>query len=195
MLGRNQVESILIGTAARASVPSPRSAIFDSGRFWHVAASRALIATSISAIIEPARRSETFTAALLQDMALPVLVDEVDGYELLLKRWYDGDVTNLAEAEEALYGWDHASVAARMATSWEFPQPLMEAIAQHHEHDDDASMLGVRLVASWHEIDLDQSKVVLLEHASKVPALANHDCEHLVEEALSRVGEVAALFT
>ena len=102
MLGRNQVESILISSATRASVPTPRSPVFDTARFWKTAASRAMVATSISAIIAPTRRSETFTAALLQDMALPILVDHIDGYDLLLKQWYDGDVTDLAAAEQEL---------------------------------------------------------------------------------------------
>jgi len=113
MLGRNQVESILIGSAARASVPTPRSPIFNTARFWRTAASRAIVATSISAIVEPTRRSETFTAALLQDMAMPVLVDHIDGYDLLLKQWHGGEIADLAIAEQDQFGWDHASVSGR----------------------------------------------------------------------------------
>ena len=194
MLGRNQVESILISTAAHASVPVPRSPIFDSSRFWKAAACRAVIATSISSAVEPARRSETFTAALLQDMALPVLVDRVDGYDVILKSWYDGAIVDLAAEEESTYGWDHASVAAAMGARWDFPPSLLDAIAQHHDPDDEAEMIGVRLVADWHEVDPESGRERLTEQASQIPALATIDLDSLIDEALERVGEVAALF-
>ncbi len=197
MLGRNQVESILITSAARASVPRPLSPVFDSPRFWTAAASRAVVATSISAVVDPSRRSETFTAALLQDMALPILVDHIDGYDLLLKQWYDGDVIDLAAAEHAEFGWDHASVATRMGTMWDFPETLLEAIAGHHDTDESTGtdLIGVRAVSGWHEVDEVLSRSVILEMTCAIPQLKGHDCEALVDDALDRVGEVAALFS
>jgi len=194
MLGRNQVESILISSATRASVPTPLSPIFDTARFWKTAASRAMVATSISAVVAPTRRSETFTAALLQDMALPILVDHIDGYDLLLKQWYDGDVTDLATAEQDEFGWDHAAVGAKMGAMWEFPEALLDAIALHHAGDD-TEIVGVRLVAAWHEVNQEIGRSVLLAQATEIPQLQNLDCEALIDEALERVGEVAALFT
>lgn len=194
ILGRNQVESVLISTAATASIPNPHSPVFDCSRFWKSAASRAVVATGISAVIEPTRRSETFTAALLQDMALPVLVDHIEGYDLLLKRWYDGEVIDLAAAEEETFGWDHASVAAKIGKMWEFPETLLNAIAMHHEVDDTTDMVGVRLVAGWHETDETRGRTLLLEQAARSPQLQEIDIEAIMDEALERVGEVAALF-
>ncbi len=193
MLGRNQVESILISSAARASVPAPRSPIFDTARFWRTAASRAIVATSIAAIVEPPRRSETFTAALLQDMAMPVLVDHIDGYDLLLKQWHGGEIPDLAIAEQDQFGWDHASVGAKMGEMWEFPEALIDAIALHHG-ESDAEIVGVRLVAAWHEVDQEIGRTVLIEQAASIPQLRDHDCDALVDEALERVDEVASLF-
>ena len=195
LLGRNQVESLLICTAARSSVPKSKSAIFNPPRFWRAAASRAVIATRISAVVEPTRKSETFTAALLQDMALPVLVDNVDGYEMLLARWYDGAVSDLARAETETFGWDHASVSARMGSHWQFPEPLLEAIGGHHDEGVPDVMLGVRLVSSWCEIDEEANRTAFLGRATKMPQLEDVDCEALLDDAMERVGDVAALFS
>ena len=195
LLGRNQVESVLISAAAKASIPDARSPVFDTQRFWQTAAGRAVVATGISAVVEPTRQSETFTAALLQDMALPVLVDHVDGYDLLLKQWYDGDIADLAEAETERFGWNHALVGAHMGTMWEFPQHLLEAIASHHDHDLATDMVGVRLVSAWHEIDDEVGPASLIRQASSVPQLQQIDCEALITDSMQRVGEVAALFS
>lgn len=197
ILGRNQVESILISTAVRASVPKPRSPILDAARFWRAAASRAVVASGISAVIDHKRRSEAFTGAFLQDMAIPVLVDNVDGYDVLLKRWYDGDVdvADLAEAENEEFGWDHALVGSRMGAKWQFPDSLLNAVAHHHDHDDPDGMVGVQIVSGWHEIDEEASRNMVLERATLAPELQEVDVEMVVDEALDRVGEVSALFS
>lgn len=193
MLGRNQVESILIGAAARASITPPRSPVFDSARFWRAAASRAVVAAAVSAAAEPDRRSEAFTAALLQDMALPVLVDHVPGYAALLSRHHDGEVLDLAGAEADAFGWDHAAVAARMGARWGLPVSLLDAIAHHHEAGPPDEMVGVWVVAGWHEADEQLGRDAVVAAARAVPRLADRDCEELVDDALQRVGELAAV--
>ena len=194
MLGRNQIESILISSAARDSIPEPKADVFDSARFWRAAACRAVIATSIGAIVEPRHRSETFTAGLLQDMALPVLVDHVDGYAEVLHRWYAGDIGDLAAAEYDQFGWDHADIAAQMCRRWEFPPSLANPISLHHSGDQEHGLVGVHLVSGWHELDDDANRLMVLERIAHRQDLAHVDREELVDEALSRVGEVSALF-
>jgi len=78
-----------------------------------------------------------------------------------------------------------------MGEMWEFPEALIDAIALHHG---DGDIVGVRLVAAWHEVDQEIGRTVLIEQAASVPQLQDHDCEALVDEALERVDEVAALF-
>lgn len=195
LLGRNQIESILISTAVSASLPDVRSPLFESSRFWRTAAERAVVAAAISGRIQPASRSEAFTAALLQDMALPVLLDEVDGYEALLKRWYDGEIPDLARAEADTFGFDHAAVAGHMGAKWGFPQTMLESLTEHHDGLDTDVMIWARLVACWNEIDGEGSRQTLLENAANLPQLAGIDAAELVDEALEDVSDVAGLFT
>lgn len=195
ILGRNQVESVLISAAATASIPRPKSPVFDIGRFWRAAACRAVVASQVCGLIDPPRRSEAFTAALLKDMALPILVDHVDGYDRVLKQWYDCDITDLAEAEIEVFGWDHASVAAKMATIWEFPETLLNAITFHHDLEEPPDIVAVRLVAGWHEVDEAIGRAFLVEQAAVYPELDGFDLEAVVDRALDGGGDVTALFS
>ncbi len=194
LLGRNQIESILISAAVRNALPEVRSPVFDSRRFWQAAAQRAVVATAISAELDPARRSEAFTAALLQDMALPVLVDNVEGYDRLLTRWYEGEVTDLARAEHDTFGWSHAAMAGVMAHQWNFPDPLLDSLTEHHDGLHTDTVLWVRLVADWHEVDTDGSRDHLIEAAATVPQLSGLDTGALIDGALEDVDEVSRLF-
>lgn len=195
ILGRNQVEAALISTAARACIPDPKSPIFDTERFWRSAASRAVVATSVSAILEPTKRSETFTGALLLDMALPILVDHLEGYEQVLMRWYEGEVTDLAQAEHEVFGWDHAAVAAKIGTLWGFPESLLSAIAFHHDEGGHGHNLGIQFVAGWHETDPAIGRKALIRQAAEVPELRRLDVDAVVSDAMEQVGEVAGLFS
>lgn len=195
LLGRNQVESMLISAGVRAALPSVASPVFDTTRFWRAAAQRAVVATAVSARLQPSQRSETFTAALLQDMALPVLVDHVEGYDRLLQRWYEGEIPDLAKAEADTFGWDHAAVAGRMAQAWAFPDALLEALTDHHDGFDTDVMVWLRLVAGWHETNPELSREELLRNASQIPQLASLDCEALLDDALEGVDEVASLLS
>ncbi|MEL7158299.1 MAG: HDOD domain-containing protein [Actinomycetota bacterium] len=194
LLGRNQIESILISAAVRTSLPEVRSPVFESKRFWRGAAERAVVAAAVSSRIQPASRSEAFSAALLQDMALPVLLDEVDGYEDLLKRWYEGEIPDLAQAEVDTFGFEHGAVAGLMGARWGFPPTLLAALTEHHDGLDTDVMIWARLVASWNEADGVASRERLLADAATLPQLAGIDAEEIVDEALADVGDVASMF-
>ncbi|MEM9133521.1 MAG: HDOD domain-containing protein [Actinomycetota bacterium] len=194
LLGRNQIESLLIGSAVSASLPEVRSPVFDSARFWRTAAERAVVAAAISGRIQPANRSEAFTTALLQDMALPVLLDQVPGYEDLIRRWHNGEIPDLAQAETETFGFDHAALAGHMGARWGFPEPMLASLTEHHDGLNTDTMIWARLVACWTEGDDEGSVQQLLDDAATVPQLAGVDAPELVEAALDDVGAVAALF-
>ena len=69
MLGRNEVESMLLSVAVHRSLPRDHAVGYEPDRFWAAAARRASVAVTFAEVVDPARRSEHFTAALLQDMA------------------------------------------------------------------------------------------------------------------------------
>ena len=190
MLGRNQVESILIGHTVSTSL-SARAAQVDASRFWGTAATRAVVASQVALRVDPARRSEHFTAALLQDMALLVLAEQVGGYGDLLRDWYDGAVTDLAAAEDERFGWDHAEIAAGMCREWSFPDRLVDAIGTHHDPVDLPS--PSQLVGEWHEVDLDRGPAFFAARAAEVAELTD-EVDAILAAADEQAAETASIF-
>ena len=190
MLGRNQVESILIGQAVSSSLAATAPPI-EASRFGAAAATRAVVASQIALRVDPARRSEHFTAGLLQDMAILVLAEQVPGYDDILLGWYEGTVPELVIAEQDRFGWDHAEIAAGMCREWSFPERLADAIGSHH---DDADVLSPsQLVAEWHEVDADRGPAAFAVRAIGVDELAPH-LDAILEAVDEQVAEVTAIF-
>jgi len=147
LLGRNQIESLLISKAVGRALTDPGTEAFDNRRFWLASAQRASIASSLAEIIEPSRRSETFTAALLQDMAMPVMCERLSGYDQLHAEWVGGDIVAIDEVEEDRFGRSHEDLGAWMCTQWALPKQLADLIDDHH--DDGSEVSSAHLVAGW----------------------------------------------
>lgn len=197
MLGRRRVEQLVLALAVGDALPARRTRGFESTRFWTAAARRGAIAQSLAGLLCPADAPSTFTAALLQDMAVPLLAHAGPAeYDELLSDWQHGGNYGLVEMERAEFGWDHADVGAFIGEKWRFPDVLVGSISDHHAEasrpPDAASM--ARLVASIREADDHHGHDELVEtvHANfGVPA-------DLVAEAITtgndRAGELAAMF-
>lgn len=147
MIGVSHLESHLITMGVKRALPTA-GAGHDPRQFWTAAARRAAIASTFAERLVPSKRSETFTAALLQDMAMPVLADAREDYGRVLNEWRNGDV-DLVALENATFGSDHATVASQMCDAWDFPDPLRDAIATHHDElaADDRPAPFVQLVS------------------------------------------------
>jgi HD-like signal output (HDOD) protein len=74
---------------------------------------------------------EPFAAALLQDMAIPLLAKEVpDAYIRLLEARQEGRV-RLSELEKNAFGWTHAEAAGIIARHWNLPEAFAVLIENH----------------------------------------------------------------
>lgn len=197
LLGRNQVESILISKAVRGALPAPTSSAFDRHRFWSAAAGRAAVASGLAAIIDRAHQAESFTAALLQDMAIPMLLERSPGYDELLMSWHDGTTQDLETAEQAAFGFSHSQIGGWMAEQWNFPPTLCAAISDHHDdgQPDQSALPASQLVSSWREVDEDGSAwagivAASAEAINRSPA----DTASLLDRLRKESDEVARLF-
>ncbi len=71
ILGRSRLESMLLTYAVATTVPSTLGCM-DISRFWLASARRACLAKHIAMHLHAATQAESFTAALLQDLAIPL---------------------------------------------------------------------------------------------------------------------------
>lgn len=137
MLGRNQLEALLISVGTGSVIPHPTCAHYEHRRFWVTAAKRATLASMLAGRVDPTRRSENFTAALLQDMAIPVLAMTAAPYGDILDSWHNTN-EDLTDLEASSFGWHHGDVAAWMSSTWGFPNEFVQFMSGHHEGSEPA---------------------------------------------------------
>lgn len=196
LMGRGELESILISMAVHEVMPTESIPGFDAQRFWGAAARRAALARGLADLIDPSSRSQSFTAALLQDMAIPILARQrADDYGPVLEHWY-GNGTDLATLERQNFDWDHATVAMWMCDDWGFPERISEAIGAHHGTNDDLVALpAVSLVAVLREQGETTGVEQLVEDAYENYGLSSDEVIELVGTSFAAAEDIASMFT
>ena len=133
MLGISNLESLVLAMAVKGALPSAPCPGFDPKRFWLTAARRAATSQALARLLHPATSSACFTAALLQDMAVPLLAaTRPQAYGPVLEGWYSGE-GELADLEQKALGFHHAEVGMWLCTEWSLPHTLCLAVGGHHE--------------------------------------------------------------
>lgn len=133
LLGRNDLEALLLAAAVGQALPKKKVLGYDPVQFWTAAARRAAVARALAFEVAPASKGECFSAALLGDMAIPLILS-VKGteYSPILESWRQ-DGHELADLEHQAFGWTHAFAAGCMSEHWKFPEQLVAAIGAHHD--------------------------------------------------------------
>ncbi len=190
MLGRNQLEALLISSGVAEALPPRPTAGYSPRRFWSEAAFRAAAAAAMAARIDPAAQYDQFTAALLQDMAQPILLQHDPGYADLVRSVGDSHLDLAAREKEAL-GWTHPEIGELLCAEWGLPDALRESVSVHH----DEQLEGYE-IAQWASlIEGPEPDIDVL--AAEARARLGVD-ENLVVEVLAaateRAEEVAAAF-
>ena len=96
---------------------------------------RALFARDLVTLFGSKAADDTFAAALLQDMAIPLLAKGAPALYARLLEVRDRDGTRLSALEHEAFGWTHAEAAKRMAQHWSLPEELAVVIGSHLEID------------------------------------------------------------
>ncbi len=132
MLGLNRIRSIALSYAMLDAVNEPESKIFKHEAFWTDTLLRSMIARSITQRVIPGEEEEAFTAMMLADISIPILLTVWrDKYIPVFSRW-QGEVMELAHLEREIVGWDHSLASAWILRKWGFPDKLVAAAASHN---------------------------------------------------------------
>jgi len=132
-LGLNQVVKIvLMAGIGKPMKSAQRGYALEEGRLWKQSVSCALVANAIAEKLKTSEKHIVFTAALLKDIGVIVLdrymATAIDRIREVIKN----EGLHLIEAERLVLGIDHAELGGRIAGNWNFGQPLIQTIQQHH---------------------------------------------------------------
>lgn len=193
MLGMSQVESMLLSIGVRTALPRCDTPGFEVKRFWLAAARRAEVASGFARVLHPSTRQLSFTAALLGDMAVPLLADaKGDLYSPLLQEWHAGGAP-LETLEQELLGCHHGDVGTWLCNEWSLPESLAEAIGAHHGDPDLICPPAIALVSKLRETS-DASGIDELVADAEVHGIAADDAVVIVTEGFVRGDALASLF-
>jgi putative nucleotidyltransferase with HDIG domain len=130
VLGFHSIRTVVTACALTGSF-APVSGGFDFQAFW-----RHSLATAIAArLLAPHLRvnpETAFTAGLLHDLGTLVLVTRFPAEHALVRSYRQAHDCQMAEAELAVIGIDHAQVGSALAAYWKFPEAIQQAVAEHH---------------------------------------------------------------
>lgn len=132
LLGRRRLEALVIGLGVTRAVPRHRVGALDRRVFWSTATRRAGIARKLAETVLPPAAALTFTAALIADVAVPLLSGTRPRIYKDLLQSVRQDGVCLERLERETFGWDHAEVAGWLATEWSLPSGLAHLMATHH---------------------------------------------------------------
>jgi HD-like signal output (HDOD) protein len=130
-VGVRAIKNFALWSAVFTLVPNPRCGPFDLKLLWQDSLRRGLFARATARLLGAKEAEEAFSAGLLQDMAVPLLANELpDVYEkLLLARAQRG--LRLSMVEQHAFGWTHAQAGALIAQQWNLPEDFAFLIENH----------------------------------------------------------------
>jgi HD-like signal output (HDOD) protein len=133
LVGIRTIKNFALWSAVFSLMPNPRCGAFDLKSLWKDSLRRGLFARAIGRYLGLGDHEDLFSAALLQDMALPLLARELpEEYSTLLEARAGGQV-RISQLERKRFGWTHANAAATMARSWNLPDRFIELMECHTE--------------------------------------------------------------
>lgn len=135
LVGTRTIKNFALWNAVFSLVPNPKCGPFDLKSLWQDSLRRALFARAMAKLQKLAEVEEVFTAALLQDIAVPLLAKELpDIYVRLLEARNQG-VNRLSALEYRVFGWTHAEAAGLLVRQWNLPEEFAVLIESHADVD------------------------------------------------------------
>jgi hypothetical protein len=165
---------------------------------------QAALARSFSQKKFSGQREEVFTATLLADLAIPILLCVWNEYyEPVIEGW-NQSARRLSEIERENFGWDHAQAGAWIIQSWEFPEEMVCYLGLHNismekikeSGLEDTIMVPMAVAAMTPSILKPDAELSKLTFQSAVEWLAidSHAFEKCITEVKESMGEILELF-
>jgi putative nucleotidyltransferase with HDIG domain len=135
ILGFDTVRSIIVAATVRQVFPTgnKRGPGLTNQLLWQHSWGAAVAARAIAVSVCHRNADEAFTGGLLHDIGKMVLLTNREAfYGEILNAVHRGE-TSFHKAETERFGFSHADVGALLASKWNFPSQLVQAILHHHD--------------------------------------------------------------
>jgi HD-like signal output (HDOD) protein len=131
MVGMRTIKNFALWNAVFSLMPNPRCGPFDLKQLWQDSLRRALFARHVMLLLGNKEGEEAFAAALLQDMAVPLLAKESPTIYVKLLQTRGERNIRLSSLEDRVLRWNHATVGGMMARQWNLPEQFSDILESH----------------------------------------------------------------
>lgn len=177
-LGFDVVRSTSIALAVASPFDLNRCPVFNAKYFWTTALLAADATSWLSACSKPlqAELSTVRTAGLIHNLGILLLADQLaeEVYQAI-KLAEESEDFNLSDALQYLLGFDHYDAGLLLGEAWNFPEPLVEAMAGHAFDNNRGQSTGE--IASI--VSLAVSMIQSLQYSRRPWSIPQAQLEHL----------------
>jgi HD-like signal output (HDOD) protein len=141
LVGIRVVKNFVLWKAVFSLIPKTKGAEFDVSGLWQDSLRRAMFARFLLMELKKGDPEMAFAGALLQDMAIPMLLKlkPAEYGDLLAKHRASASNVRLSILEEEKFGWNHAQAGGILGRNWKLPHLLTMLIEEHTEIEDHVS--------------------------------------------------------
>ncbi len=198
LLGLTEIRNIAVGYAMTKTVKDPAKEGFHIGQYWSDSIFRAIFSKKTAEHLG-VESDEAFSAALLQDIAIPMLMDKwFELYKDVFYAWLE-DNRRLHEVENEILSWNHAQAGAWISKSWQLPDIFTCCIGLHISSINDLKDLNladtvVAPVALSNKLSVafkDSVSSEEVEREAKSLGIESETLEELVNESTGMVSTIA----
>lgn len=194
LVGIRTIKNFVLWSAVYNMMPNPRCGGLDLSKLWQDSLRRGLFARTLGKAIGLRDTEEPFAAALLQDMAIPLLAKQLpDAYATFFPARDRGKV-RLSTLEFEQFGWTHADAAFQIAEMWNLPSEFAVLMAHHGQWEPlregqsaDPTQLVVTL-SSLLPASLDERWVERGEFDTLIEQWCSH-CDRTARDLLAAVDD------
>lgn len=203
LLGFNTIRSIVIAAAVNEILNKKYEGYaLEEGELWRHSQTCAIAARAVARRSKFVQLDAAYTAGLLHDIGKVILNHFMkNAYHEVVELVESGEIPFM-EAEEAVLGFNHAVVGARVVEKWNLPPQLVEAIAFHHYPD--KATANPKLTAIVHLADaiclsmgigvgVDGLLYPVSTEAMKTLGLSEQDIEQIVSELVDLLSDPQSL--
>ena len=132
LVGIRIVKNFVLWKAVFSLIPRSKTGSFDVGMLWQDSLRRAMFARFLLLDVKKGDMEMAFAGALLQDMAIPLLLKvKAADYGPLLDSLPKNKTKRLSELEEEFFGWTHADASLILGQHWKLPEILVDLTSNH----------------------------------------------------------------
>jgi putative nucleotidyltransferase with HDIG domain len=131
----NIITAVQTSGVSRFFKKAAKGYVTQANDLWTHSVSVALMSQILFKRIYNREQPVLYTAALLHDVGKVILGEYVHESFAQIMELVCREECSFLEAEEQLFGINHASIGGKIAERWNFPQEISTAIAFHHRPD------------------------------------------------------------